>query len=30
MSIYLVESTTDAYDELSILPQNTMYYKVMN
>lgn len=30
MSIYLVESTTDAYDELSILPQNTMYYRVMN
>lgn len=30
MSIYLVESTTDAYDELSILPQNTMYYSVMN
>lgn len=30
MSIYLVESTTDAYDELSILPQNTMYYRMMN
>lgn len=30
MSIYLVESTIDAYDELSRNPQNTMYYRVMN
>lgn len=28
MSIYLVESTTDAYDELSMHPQNTIYYNV--
>lgn len=30
MSIYLVESTIDAYDELSRNPQNTIYCRVMN
>ena len=30
MSIDLVESTTDKYDELSIHPQNTIYYMVMS
>lgn len=30
MSIYLIESTIDAYDELSRNPQNTIYYRVMN
>lgn len=30
MNIYLVESTIDAYDELSRNPQNTIYYRVMN
>lgn len=30
MIIYLVESTIDAYDELSRNPQNTIYYRVMH
>lgn len=30
MSIYLIERTTDKYDELSIHPQNTIYYRVMS
>lgn len=30
MSIYLVESTIDAYDELSRNPQNTIYCRVMH
>ena len=30
MSIYLIERTTDKYDELSMHPQNTIYYRVMN
>ena len=30
MNIYLIESTIDAYDELSMNPQNTIYYRVMN
>lgn len=30
MSIYLIERTIDAYDELSMNPQNTIYYRVMN
>ena len=28
MSIYLIERTTDKYDELSQHPQNTIYYNV--
>lgn len=28
MNIYLIERTTDKYDELSIHPQNTIYYNV--
>ena len=30
MNIYLIERTTDEYDELSMNPQNTIYYMVMN
>lgn len=28
MNIYLIERTTDKYDELTMHPQNTIYYKV--
>lgn len=28
MSIYLIERTTDRYDELTMHPQNTIYYSV--